>query len=198
MKTIKKIKINQTILKGFTVLELLVVIAIIGILAAIVLGQVKSARNKAQDKNIADNLLSARTEMGLYYSNLGTYGTYGFSGGTFSTGNNSHCFAQSAAVASVFANSSSTQSEKIIQMLTEANNQSGGTIIDLAIDKLSNVKCASNNTTGAISVTLSTDTSKSWCVDSAGFSGIINGSSSVSPTTTFLYNATSNVISCNS
>lgn len=184
--------------KGFTVLELLIVVAIIGILAAIVLGQVKSAKARAQDKAIAENLLSARSEMGLYYSNNGTYGQYGFTGTTFVTGNSSKCFAETSGTGtSVFNNGSSAHSIKLVAIAGEANSQSGGTIIDLTTDKLTNAKCASYGNTAAVSVTLATNTAQSWCIDSSGFSGVVDGSSTNSATTTFIYDAVNNAITCN-
>jgi prepilin-type N-terminal cleavage/methylation domain-containing protein len=53
--------------RGFTLIELLVVIAIIGILSAVVLGQLNSARSKGADASIKSNLNNIRARAQLLY-----------------------------------------------------------------------------------------------------------------------------------
>ena len=60
--------------KGFTLLELLVVIAIIGVLTAIVLASLGSAKLKGEDTSIQSMLKSVHSQAGLYYSQNGNYG----------------------------------------------------------------------------------------------------------------------------
>lgn len=55
--------------KGFTLIELLVVIAIIGILASVVLASLATARSKGNDAAVKSNLVNARTQAELFYSN---------------------------------------------------------------------------------------------------------------------------------
>lgn len=53
--------------RGFTLIELLVVIAIIGILAAVVLASLNSARDKGEDSAAIASVNNARAQAELYY-----------------------------------------------------------------------------------------------------------------------------------
>jgi len=57
--------------KGFTLIELLVVIAIIGILSAIVLASLDTARSKGQDAAARADLDNARAQAENYYDSNG-------------------------------------------------------------------------------------------------------------------------------
>ena len=59
--------------KGFTLIELLVVIAIIGILAAIVLVSLNTARSKARDTRRAADLNQVQLALEMYYDSNGSY-----------------------------------------------------------------------------------------------------------------------------
>ena len=63
--------------QGFTLIELLVVIAIIGILSAVVLASLNTARSKGNDAAVQSNLSTIQTQAEIYYGGAGlnSYGT---------------------------------------------------------------------------------------------------------------------------
>jgi len=67
--------------KGFTLIELLVVIAIIGVLSAVVLASLNTARSKGNDAAIQSDLSTIQTQAEIYYGGTGanSYGTAGSS-----------------------------------------------------------------------------------------------------------------------
>ena len=57
--------------QGFTLIELLVVIAIIGILSAVVLASLNTARSKGNDAAIQSDLSTIQTQAEIYYGGNG-------------------------------------------------------------------------------------------------------------------------------
>lgn len=64
-------KLASTARRGFTLIELLVVIAIIGILSAVVLASLNTARAKGADAAIKSNIDNARAQAELFYDSSG-------------------------------------------------------------------------------------------------------------------------------
>lgn len=69
----KSIFNSSKLTKGFTLIELLVVIAIIGILSAVVVVSINSARDKSKAVFIKSSLKSLYSEAEIFYTQNGTY-----------------------------------------------------------------------------------------------------------------------------
>ena len=131
--------------KGFTLIELLVVIAIIGILSAVVLASLNTARSKGNDAGIKANLNTVSTQAALYLSDhSNSYGTFAVAA------------CPTSGTGSVFNDTT------IMNAIASALTDSGG----------GSTSCASSASAYAVSVSRPTDvaptTSAFWCVDSVG------------------------------
>lgn len=131
---------------GFTLIELLVVIAIIGILSAVVLANLTTARAKAADASIKEHLANMRNQFELFHSDNNSYGA--------DTG---------SCTEGIFADA------KITEMRTEAERVGGGTSTCLSDDG-DDTATGSAASTWALSMPLKSDPLVSWCVDSEGSS----------------------------
>ncbi|MHB8860693.1 MAG: type II secretion system protein [Minisyncoccota bacterium] len=128
---------------GFTLIELLVVIAIIGILSAVVLASLNTARSKGNDAAVMSNIDGIRTQAGIYSSTNGNYGTGGSGCGT-AVGTPATLFGDQTVINQVTA-------------VKKAN--SGGTVT---------CNVATDGSAYAVSAALVATPGTFYCVDSAG------------------------------
>ncbi len=113
--------------KGFTLIELLVVIAIIGLLSAVVLASLGTARNKGRDASIMQEVNQIANSMELEYLNSGNYANLFVAGGWAYTAANCN------------ANFAGTHAAKVREICTNiVNNISGGQGVYINIPSGSN------------------------------------------------------------
>jgi type IV pilus assembly protein PilA len=106
----------MTTQKGFTLIELLVVIAIIGVLSAVVLASLNTARSKGDTAAILANLTSIRSQAELDFTTNGFYSNTS----TFTSFSRGTCFPSAPVSNNIFAD------PVIINQIQSAKNSGTG------------------------------------------------------------------------
>ncbi|MFA6969104.1 MAG: type II secretion system protein [Candidatus Paceibacterota bacterium] len=141
--------------RGFTLIELLVVIAIIGILSAVVLASLNTARTRGNDASVKANINGIRTQAEMYYgTNANKYATAVAAGVNCGT---------------TFTTNTMLADPTITKALQAAYKANGSAAFYCNLD--------AGGTSYAIAAPLAT-AGTYWCVDSTGSAKSTQGSGS--------------------
>lgn len=151
---------------AFTLVELLVVVSIISLLTSIVLAALTAARNKGSDAAIKSNLLTIRTQAGLYYTNNNSYGVI-----NGANPSNANC----TQAGSLFVDPT------IALAITSAQNASGDDVICYAGR---GGAVSGNASSFVLWVRLKTTPANYWCIDSTNNSSKLISSAPSDPPNT--------------
>ena len=136
-----------SISRGFTLIELLVVIAIIGLLSAMALASLNSARSKGGDSAVKNQMAALRSQAELYYDA------------------NGNSYANICGIAPVGG------IKPLGGMLLAASDITGaGAVVTSGAGAPGKVTCHAAAGTWVAEAPLKSNTANMWCVDSAGHS----------------------------
>ena len=142
-------------LKGFTLIELLVVIAIIGILSAVVLASLSTARSKGKDASAQESMSGMRAAAEIVYGiNNNSYGPAGITacnGGLPFTDTTSN----------------------MAGLVTGVTNNSAA------------IACKSIGSAWVVAATMQSSSTQQFCVDSTGHSGVSSSATTLAGAYTY-------------
>jgi prepilin-type N-terminal cleavage/methylation domain-containing protein len=107
-------------MRGFTLIELLVVIAIIGVLSSVVLASLNTARLKARDSAVKEQVLQLRTIMNQQFADTGSYAAIKTGGAWKGEGDSCD--------AATFSGAYATQADQICDGLVETACSGSGVL----------------------------------------------------------------------
>ena len=154
---------------GFTLIELLVVIAIISLLSSIVFASLSTARNKAKDAAIKEDLIGIRTSAALYFADENNYGDPYYAADPDPYGHTFHVFFPELCPSSTAVGSSMFHFSggSIVKSINEAIQHAGS----LTRQQNNLVVCGSNSSSCVVAALLNEKGTKPatdaiFCIDS--------------------------------